>query len=83
MPGTVAIPAGTISSNLPNYQNYNTGLASVDYYISDKDQLRGRFILERTGSIDTAGFPQAFFHDHPRQLLFGHGFGISQLSRRA
>jgi hypothetical protein len=63
--GTVAIPAGTISSNLPNYQNYNTGLASVDYYISDKDQLRGRFILERTGFIDTAGFPQAFFQTVP------------------
>src|SRR5580704_13660608 len=65
VPGTVAIPAGTISSNLPNYQNYNTGLASVDYYISDKDQLRGRFILERSGEIDTAGFPQAFFQTLP------------------
>ena len=65
MQGTVAIPAGTISSNLPNYQNYNTGLASVDYSISEKDQLRGRFILERTGFIDTAGFPQAFFQTIP------------------
>ena len=65
VPGTVAIPAGTISSSLPNYQNYNTGLASIDYSISDKDQLRGRFILERTGNIDTAGFPQAFFTTIP------------------
>jgi hypothetical protein len=63
--GTVAIPAGTISSSLPNFQNYNTGLASVDYSISDKDQLRGRFILERSGQIDTAGFPQAFFQTLP------------------
>jgi hypothetical protein len=65
VPGTVAIPAGTISSSLPNYANYNTGLASIDDSISDKDQLRGRFILERTGSIDTAGFPQAFFQTIP------------------
>jgi Carboxypeptidase regulatory-like domain len=65
MPGTVTIPMGTISSALPEYQNYNTGLASVDYSISDKDQLRGRFILERTGTIDTAGFPQAFFQTIP------------------
>jgi hypothetical protein len=63
--GTSAIPMGTISSALPNYANYNTGLASVDYSISDKDQLRGRFILERTGSIDTTGFPQAFFQTIP------------------
>jgi hypothetical protein len=65
VPGTVAIPAGTISSSLPNFQNYNTGLASIDYSISDKDQLRGRFVLEREGSIDTAGFPQAFFTTIP------------------
>lgn len=65
VPGTVAIPAGTVSSSLPNYENTNTGLASVDYSISDKDQLRGRFILERQGSIDTAGFPAAFFQTIP------------------
>ncbi|MGB6941675.1 MAG: carboxypeptidase regulatory-like domain-containing protein [Bryobacteraceae bacterium] len=65
VPGTVAIPAGTISSSLPNYQNYNTGLASIDYSISDTDQLRGRFVLERTGSIDTTGFPEAFFQTIP------------------
>ena len=65
VPGTVAIPAGTISSSLPNFQNYNTGLASVDYSISDKDQLRGRFVLEREGEIDTTGFPQAFFQTLP------------------
>jgi hypothetical protein len=65
VPGTVAIPMGTISSALPNYQNTNTGLASIDYSISDKDQLRGRFVLEREGQIDTAGFPAAFFETIP------------------
>src|ERR1700722_2253567 len=63
--GTVAIPAGTVSSSLPNFQNTNTGLASVDYAISDQDRLRGRFVLERQGQIDTAGFPQAFFQTIP------------------
>lgn len=65
VPGTVAIPAGTISSSLPNFQNTNTGLASVDYSISDTDQLRGRFLLERQGVIDTNGFPEAFFVTRP------------------
>jgi len=65
VPGTVAIPMGTISSSLPNFTNYNTGVASIDYSLSAKDQLRGRFILEREGTIDTAGFPAAFFETIP------------------
>jgi hypothetical protein len=59
--GTTTIPMGQISSALPNYQNTNTGLASVDYTISDKDQLRGRFIVDRLGQIDTTGYPSVFF----------------------
>lgn len=65
MPGTVAIPMGTISSALPNYQNTNSGLASIDYSISNTDQLRGRFVLERLGQIDTTGFPATFFETIP------------------
>ncbi|MGA8596530.1 MAG: carboxypeptidase regulatory-like domain-containing protein, partial [Bryobacteraceae bacterium] len=61
VPGTQVIPMGQVSSSLPSYQNTNTGVASLDYTISDKDQLRGRFILERQGSIDNSGFPSAFF----------------------
>lgn len=65
MPGTVAIPMGTVSSALPNFQNTNIGLASIDYSISQNDQLRGRFVLNRQGSIDTTGFPAAFFQTLP------------------
>jgi hypothetical protein len=68
VPGTVAIPMGTISSALPNYVNTNTGLASMDYSISTNDQLRGRFVLERQGSIDTAGFPAPFFQTLPNHF---------------
>jgi hypothetical protein len=63
--GTTVIPTGQISAVLPNYQNTHTGLASVDYSISDKDQLRGRFILERQGIIDTFGYPAEFFTTVP------------------
>ncbi len=66
LPGTVAIPTGIVSSSLPNFTNYNTGLASVDFSISPSDQLRGRFILEREGTIDTAGFPESFFQTIPQ-----------------
>ncbi len=60
-PGALTIPVGQISSALPNFTNNELGVGSIDYNISESDSLRGRFILNRTGSIDTAGFPSAFF----------------------
>ncbi|MBV9082669.1 MAG: carboxypeptidase regulatory-like domain-containing protein [Acidobacteriaceae bacterium] len=60
-PGALTIPVGEISSSLPAYTNNELGVGSVDYNISDKDSIRGRFILNRTGNIDTNGFPSVFF----------------------
>jgi hypothetical protein len=60
-PGTVPIEFGQISTSLPSFQNTSTGLVSVDYTISDKDQLRGRYVSERQGMIDTTGYPASFF----------------------
>ena len=59
--GAVTIPAGQISSSLPSFTNSEFGVASIDYNISDRDSLRGRFILNRVGTIDTTGFPSVFF----------------------
>ncbi len=59
--GALSIPVGQISTTEPNYNNNEYGVGSIDYNISDKDSLRGRFILNRTGAIDTAGFPSVFF----------------------
>ncbi len=39
--------------------------ASVDFNISDKDSLRGRFILNRSGFIDTAASLPAFYQTVP------------------
>lgn len=63
--GAITIPVGLISSSLPDYQNAEFGVGSVDYTISDKDSLRGRFILNRTGTIDNTGFPAVFFGIQP------------------
>ena len=57
----VPIEVGQVSSSLPNYTNYETGLASMDYNISENDAVRGRFILNRNGQVDTNGFPGDFF----------------------
>lgn len=63
--GAITVPVGQIPSALPSFANYEYGVGSVDYNISDKDSLRGRFILNRTGVIDTAGFPSVFFGIDP------------------
>jgi len=63
--GALQVPIGLVSSSLPNYFNQEFAVASVDYNISDTDSLRGRFLLNRTGSIDTSGFPAAFFTTVP------------------
>jgi hypothetical protein len=59
------IEIGQIAVSSPNYTNVETGVASIDYHISDKDALRGRFILNRTGVIDVAATFPAFFQTVP------------------
>lgn len=63
--GAISIPVGLISAALPDFFNDEFGVASVDYNISDKDSLRSRFILNRDGTVDTAGFPAVFFGVQP------------------
>ena len=64
-PGALTVPVGEISSALPNFSNNELGVGSVDYTISEKDSLRGRFILNRSGIIDNSGFPSVFFGIEP------------------
>lgn len=61
----VPIQAGQISIATPNYQNNEAGVAAIDYNISEKDSLRGRFILNRTGAIDTNASLPVFFQIVP------------------
>ena len=65
--GVVGTPIqiGQISVAEPNFQNFENGVASIDYNISDKDALRGRFVLNRTGEIDTAATFPVFFQTIP------------------
>jgi hypothetical protein len=59
------IPIGQVSIATPSYTNNEAGIASVDYNISDKDSLRGRFVLNRTGEIDTSASLPVFFETEP------------------
>ncbi len=38
---------------------------TADYNLSASDSLRGRFVLNRSGSIDTSGYPASFFTTNP------------------
>jgi hypothetical protein len=59
--GGVTIPTGVLPIVAPNYQNNYYGVGSIDYNISDRDQLRGRFLYNRSDTIDTAATLPAFF----------------------
>ncbi|MDE3166533.1 MAG: TonB-dependent receptor, partial [Acidobacteriota bacterium] len=60
-----SIPIGQISITAPSYSNNERAVAAIDANISDKDSLRGRFILNRNGSIDTSASLPVFYTTVP------------------
>ncbi|MFL6351599.1 MAG: TonB-dependent receptor domain-containing protein [Bryobacteraceae bacterium] len=65
---TLNVPVGVLQVVAPNYQNAYYGVASIDYNISDRDQLRGRFLYNKVDTIDIAGTLPAFFNLQPSRL---------------
>jgi len=61
----VAIPYGILPVVAPSYTNTYTWLVSSDYTISDRDQLRGRYIDYRQTGLDIAATLPAFFVQQP------------------
>lgn len=61
----VSIPLGTAQISKPNFQNNTAGVASMDYNLSDKDQLRGRYIYNRLSAIDATADLPIFFQPTP------------------
>jgi uncharacterized protein (UPF0333 family) len=61
----VSVPVGILPVSAPNYQNAYYAVGSVDYNISDRDQLRGRFIYNKYSFIDTAATLPAFYTTVP------------------
>src|SRR6266478_6469656 len=56
-----AIPIGPIPIVAPNYFNNYDYLISSDFYISDRDQLRGRYVSNRFRGIDNTATLAAFY----------------------
>jgi hypothetical protein len=63
-PGTpipFTIPVGVLPIVAPNYQNTTALVTSMDFDLSAKDQIRGRYIYNKLLTIDTgAELPQFF-----------------------
>lgn len=57
-----AIPLGALSTVGPNFTNNYDGVLSSDYTVSDKDQIRGRYIYNRGQSISTSLVTLPFFY---------------------
>jgi hypothetical protein len=59
------VEIGLLGISSPAYTNNEYGVGAIDFNISDKDTLRGRFILNRSGFIDTAASLPVFFQTVP------------------
>ncbi len=61
----VNIPLGLLSFASPNFNNAYHVIVAIDYNISTKDQLRGRYIYDRSVGIDPNANLPVFFQPNP------------------
>jgi len=63
---TLSVPTGAISGVVgPNFTNAYFGVYSMDYNLSDTDQIRGRYIYNRQDAINTGATLPVFWTDVP------------------
>jgi hypothetical protein len=60
--GGTSIPLGALNSVGPNFTNQYFGTLSSDYTVSDKDQIRGRYIYNRGQTISTTNVTLPIFY---------------------
>ncbi len=63
--GGVSIPIGILPIVAPNFTNNYRWIASADYTLSANDQLRARYVDNKTSSVDTAAYLPVFFTSEP------------------
>jgi hypothetical protein len=67
----VTIPIGIVPVVAPFFQNTYRYLISVDYNLSDKDQLRARYIDNKISAFDTTAALPIFFTARPTTSHIG------------
>jgi hypothetical protein len=60
-----AIPLGALSFASPNYNNSYHAIVAVDYNLSSKDQLRGRYIYDKKSGLDNNANLPIFYQPSP------------------
>jgi hypothetical protein len=60
-----SVEVGNITVSAPAFQNYTNFVQSVDFNISTKDQIRGRYVYNDLGEIDTTASLPAFYLIQP------------------
>jgi hypothetical protein len=60
------VPVGIFPIAAPNYQNFKALTTSMDWNISGSDQLRGRYIYNKSVTIDTAATLPVFYTTVPQ-----------------
>ncbi len=61
----VSIPLGSLSFASPNFNNAYHGIIAIDYNISSKDQIRGRYVYDKSSGIDPNANLPVFFEPNP------------------
>ncbi len=61
----VSIPLGALTFASPNFNNAYHVIGAVDYNMSSKDQLRGRYIYDRSVGLDFNANLPVFFQPNP------------------
>lgn len=61
----VNIPNGPLSFAAPNYDNNYNAITAIDWNISDRDQIRGRYIYNRITGFDANAALPVFYGPEP------------------
>jgi len=69
------VPIGAVSISAPAWQNFENFVQSVDYNISGRDQLRGRYVYNKLDKIDQSANLSAFYTVQPYRW---HLFTLSE-----
>ena len=59
--GGTPVQVGILPIVAPNYTNYRALTTSMDYNLSDRDQIRGRYIYNKLATIDTGATLPVFY----------------------
>ena len=62
---TLSIPTGALTFASPNYTNSYNAVIAIDYNLSDKDQIRGRYLCNSSKGLDAIANLPVFFEPSP------------------